>query len=145
MINYYKATGRGLIHKLCRQKLNVLSLCRMIRRIERANGVQTHFQCFRLVFQTCACVQTQFECFKMVERACANCQRRKSLSHVCKEHICSSQYLNRVYKEEQPRSKCVLNSLLSCMSISNRADKNSPTKVNFDIYVSWVHNTSNHK
>ena len=43
LMTNYKATGKGLIHKLCGQKLNVLSLCRMIGQIETANGVQTHF------------------------------------------------------------------------------------------------------
>ena len=41
-----------------------LHLVEMSGQIELSNGVQTHTECFRLVFQTCACVQTEFECFK---------------------------------------------------------------------------------
>ena len=65
---------------------------------------------------------------------------RKSLSHVCKAHIC----LLAVFEpgqEEQPLSKCVLpNSLLRCMPITNRADKKStPKKVNLDTHVFQAH------
>ena len=66
--------------------------------------------------------------------------RRKSLSGVCKAHICSSQYLDRVL------SKCVLpNSLIRCMSVTNRADDNSPTKTHFDICVFGPAQASKHK
>ena len=65
------------------------------------NGVQTHFEWFRLLFQYCACVQTRFKCFRLVFHLQCLCSNtvwvfqhrlvptvntvgwRKSLSHVC--------------------------------------------------------------
>ena len=73
----------------------------MIGRIEETNGVQTHFEWFRLLFQSCACVQTRFKCFRLVFHLQCLCSNtvwvfqhrlvptvntvgwRKSLSHVC--------------------------------------------------------------
>ena len=85
----------------------------------------------------------------MVQWACANCQHCLVEGSLCLMFAKNTFAQLTVFEpglEEQPLSKCVvLNSLLRCVSIANRADKKSPTKVDFDIYVFRVPYALNHK
>ena len=66
-VNYW-SLNRGFAHRGAICICKYLHSVEMSGQIEPSNGVQTHTECFRLVFQTCACVQTEFECFKTADQ-----------------------------------------------------------------------------
>ena len=94
-VNYW-SLNRGFAHRGASCICKYLHSVEMSGQIEPSNGVQTHTECFRLVFQTCACVQTEFECFKTGDQLVPTANIigwGKSPSHVGRTHICSK-YLN---------------------------------------------------
>ena len=90
-VNYW-SVNRGFAHRGASCICKYLHSVEMSGQIEPSNGVQTHTECFRLVFQTCACVQTEFECFKTGDQLVPTANIigwGKSPSHVGRTHICS--------------------------------------------------------
>ena len=115
----------------------------MIGQIEKANGVQTQFKCFRLVFQAVCLCSNRVWVFQDGQTGLCPLSIllvEGSLCLMFAKHT-FARAVFELGQEEQPLSKCVLpNSLLRCVPITNRADKKStPIKVNLDTHVFQAH------